>query len=92
MVDTYKEALRQLVLSYGINEEEIKYWDFLLKGFDEQQAKDVYERIQKYPDLLMVMHKDLLRKCMLIKTRGGETEARKIIEAEKKDLKDIISS
>ncbi|MFH0818504.1 MAG: hypothetical protein V1898_00745 [Patescibacteria group bacterium] len=88
----YKELLIQTISDFGVSQEELAYWNFLLNGFDEEMSKKFYERLVKHPDIFMGLHHDLIRKCLYIKNGAPLHEADAILNEEKKVLSDLIKS
>jgi len=85
-----KPALKQIVIDFGINQSEIKYWDLLISKLTEQQAQTMADILKNCPELFMDLHHNLIKKTLFLQSKGTDAEWLDILQEEKKVLKKIL--
>lgn len=87
---SYKIALKQIVLDFGVVQAEIKYWDLLISKLTEEQAQKMVEILKQNPELFLDLHHNLIKKALFLKNKGTDAEWLDILQEEKKSLKKIL--
>lgn len=88
--NSLNDKLKAMVLSFGINVEEQKYWDFIIARFTEEQTKTLINTLTENPELFPDLNHNLIKKIMFFKSGRKRSDWQKILEEEKKTLEKII--
>jgi hypothetical protein len=87
---SYKIALKQMIIDFGVAQSEIQYWDFLISRLTEQQAQTMVDILKDCPELFLDLHHNLIKKTLFLQNKGTDAEWLEILQEEKQVLKKIL--